>query len=120
MRERIDRYINEQYGVEAEFPWDRDDTSAVYRHRDNKKWFALIIAVLFVVFIVITCINIKEQATVDMETPSVGAMFKALLSNDQAMTIVIAIVLINTSIYITSNLVIYFFKYDFGTCDPRA
>ena len=78
------------------------------------KWFALIIAILFVVFIVITCINIKEQATVDMETPSVGAMFKALLSNDQAMTIVIAIVLINTSIYITSNLVIYFFKYDFG------
>ena len=30
------------------------------------------------------------------------------------MTIVIAIVLINCSIYITSNLVIYFFKYDFG------
>ena len=45
MRERIDRYINEQYGVEAEFPWDRDDTSAVYRHRDNKKWFALIMNV---------------------------------------------------------------------------
>jgi melibiose permease len=44
----------------------------------------------------------------------VGQMFKALLSNDQAMTVVIAIVLINTSIYITSNLVIYFFKYDFG------
>ena len=30
------------------------------------------------------------------------------------MTIVIAIVLINCSVYITSNLVIYFFKYDFG------
>ena len=41
-------------------------------------------------------------------------MFKALITNDQAMTIVLAIVLINTSIYITSNLVIYFFKYDFG------
>jgi melibiose permease len=78
------------------------------------KWFALIIAVLFVVFITITCINIKEKSTVDMESPSVGQMFKALLSNDQAMTVVIAIVLINTSIYITSNLVIYFFKYDFG------
>ena len=30
------------------------------------------------------------------------------------MTIVIAIVLINSAVYITSNLVIYFFKYDFG------
>ncbi|MCR5337034.1 MAG: glycoside-pentoside-hexuronide (GPH):cation symporter [Lachnospiraceae bacterium] len=78
------------------------------------KYFALIIAILFVVFISITCLNIKEKATVDMDSPSVGQMFKALLSNDQAMTIVIAIVLINCSVYITSNLVIYFFKYDFG------
>lgn len=41
-----------------------------------------------------------------------GQMFKALISNDQAMTIVAAIVLINCSLYITSNLLIYFFKYD--------
>ena len=39
-------------------------------------------------------------------------MFKALLQNDQAMTVVIAIVLINCSLYVTSNLLIYFFKYD--------
>lgn len=49
-----------------------------------------------------------------MDAPSVGQMFKSLLQNDQAMTVVVAIVLINSSIYITSNLVIYFFKYDFG------
>lgn len=78
------------------------------------KYFALIVAVLFVVFITITCINIKEEADVNMETATVKQMFKSLLSNDQAMTIVIAIVLINSSIYLTSNLVIYFFKYDFG------
>lgn len=78
------------------------------------RYFTLIIAVLFVVFIGITCLNIKEKSTVDMEAPSVGEMFKALIQNDQAMTVVIAIVLINSSIYITSNLVIYFFKYDFG------
>lgn len=78
------------------------------------QWFALIVAILFVVFITITCLAIKEKSTVDMESPSVGQMFKALITNDQAMIIVIAIVLINTSIYITSNLVIYFFKYDFG------
>jgi len=78
------------------------------------KRFALIIAVLFFVFILITCINIKEKSTVDLETPSVGQMFSSLLRNDQAMAVVITIVLINCSIYITSNLVIYFFKYDFG------
>jgi melibiose permease len=78
------------------------------------KWFSLIIAILFVVFITITCVTIKEKATIDMKTASVRDMFKALIQNDQAMTVVIVIVLINCSIYLTSNLVIYFFKYDFG------
>ena len=41
-------------------------------------------------------------------------MFKALFSNDQAVTVVLTIVLINCSLYITSNLLIYFFKYDIG------
>lgn len=74
--------------------------------------FSLIIAVIFVIAITITCMNIKEKSTVNMEAPTVGQMFKALFSNDQAMTVVAAIVLINTSLYITSNLLIYFFKYD--------
>ena len=76
------------------------------------KYFSLIIGILFIVFIGITCICIKEKSSVDMETPSVKQMFKALLGNDQAMTIVITIVLFNTATYITSNLLIYFFKYD--------
>ncbi|MBD5505473.1 MAG: sugar:sodium symporter [Lachnospiraceae bacterium] len=76
--------------------------------------FALIIGGLFVVFIIITCVNIKEKSTVDVEAPSVGQMFKALVQNDQTMIVVISIVLINCSLYITSNLLIYFFKYDVG------
>ncbi len=82
--------------------------------RAGFKWFALIIAILFVVLITITCVNIKEKSTVDVDSPSVGQMFKALFQNDQAVTVVISIVLINTAVYVTSNLLIYFFKYDFG------
>ena len=78
------------------------------------KWFSLIIAVIFVVFTILTCVNVKEKSTAQMEAVSVKQMFKALLRNDQALAIVVSIVLINCSIYITSNLVIYFFKYDFG------
>ncbi len=81
------------------------------------KYFALIIAVLFFIFILLMCINIKEKSTVDVEAPSVGQMFKALVQNDQAVAVVVTIVLINTAVYITSNLVIYFFKYDFGGAD---
>ena len=78
------------------------------------KYFSLAIAIIFVVFIIITCITVKEDSTVNIQTASVKDMFKALLSNDQAMAVVITIVLINCAIYTTSNLVIYFFKYDFG------
>ncbi|WP_026523668.1 MULTISPECIES: glycoside-pentoside-hexuronide (GPH):cation symporter [unclassified Butyrivibrio] len=77
-------------------------------------YFTIIIAVLFVVFTVICCINVKEKSTVDMKSASIGEMFRALIQNDQAMAVVVAIVIVNCSIYITSNLVIYFFKYDFG------
>jgi melibiose permease len=78
------------------------------------KWFSLIVAVLFILFTVLTCVNVKEKSTTEMKTVSVGQMFKALVQNDQAMTVTVTIVLINTAVYITSNLVIYFFKYDFG------
>ena len=78
------------------------------------KWFALAVAVIFVVFTILTCVFVREKSTAEMQTVSVRQMFKALLKNDQAMAVVVAIVLINTAIYITSNLVIYFFKYDFG------
>lgn len=38
----LDRYIHEFYGVKAEYPWLRYPTYAVYRHQNNKKWFAVI------------------------------------------------------------------------------
>nr|WP_242870534.1 MFS transporter [Eubacterium oxidoreducens] len=78
------------------------------------KYFSLIVAVLFFVFILITCLRIKEKSSVNMKTASVKEMFRSLVQNDQAMTMVIAIVLVNTAVYITSNLLIYFFKYDLG------
>ena len=78
------------------------------------QYFALIIAILFALSAIIMCVCIKEKSTVDMETTSIGEMFKALLKNDQAMAVVIAIVILNCATYLTSNLVIYFFKYDIG------
>ncbi len=78
------------------------------------QYFALIIAVLFALSAIVMCVCIKEKSTVDMETTSIGDMFKALLKNDQAMAVVIAIVILNCATYLTSNLVIYFFKYDIG------
>ncbi|MCR4568447.1 MAG: MFS transporter [Pseudobutyrivibrio sp.] len=76
------------------------------------KYFSLIIAVLFIICTLVTCVVIKEKSTVDVSTPSVGEMFKSLIKNDQAITMVVTIVLVNSAAYITANLLIYFFKYD--------
>lgn len=89
-----------------------DMTSTLEVERVGFKYFSIVIGVLFVLFTVITCLCIKEKSSVDMQTASVGQMFKALIQNDQAMTVVLTIVLFNTATYITSNLLIYFFKYD--------
>ena len=95
-------------------------TTATDIERLGYKYFALCIAVLFVIFTTITCAKIKEKSSVEMQTASVKEMFKALVQNDQAMTMVVAIVMINTALYITSNLVIYFFKYDFSPAQWQA
>jgi melibiose permease len=75
---------------------------------------ALIVAVVFVMAELICCAKVREHDGGQMETTSVGQMFKALFANDQAMVTVLAILLINSALYLTSNLVIYFFKYDVG------
>ena len=82
--------------------------------RTGFRLFALIIAILFVIFILFTCFTIREQKVENMQTTSVKEMFKALFNNDQAIITVVTIVLINSALYITSNLLIYFFKYDIG------
>ena len=85
--------------------------------RTGFRLFAIIIAILFVVFILFTCFTIHEQKVENMQTTSVKEMFKALFDNDQAIVTVATIVLINSALYITSNLLIYFFKYDIGGTD---
>lgn len=45
LRNRVIEFINNQYGAEAEYPWEKYSDYAVFRHTDNKKWFALIMSV---------------------------------------------------------------------------
>lgn len=40
-REEFEKFVDETYGVKADYPWGDGDTG-VFRHVSNKKWFALI------------------------------------------------------------------------------
>lgn len=78
------------------------------------KWYAVIISVFTFVAMLGVCFTMKEKSTENIETTSVKYMFKALFKNDQALTMALTIILINTAFYITANLAIYFYKYAIG------
>lgn len=45
MKEQIFKHIEDIYNVLPEYPWAKYDSSAVFRHKENRKWFALIMDV---------------------------------------------------------------------------
>ena len=44
-RQELIDYIFDEYSVEPDFPFPRDDVSCVFRHIDNRKWFGIAMAV---------------------------------------------------------------------------
>lgn len=44
-RECLDKHIVDVYKTEAEFPWVSAPSYAVYRHKSNNKWFAVIMEI---------------------------------------------------------------------------
>ena len=100
-------------------PADRENLSVVGRTCAGVG-SALIVAVIFVVTEILCCASVKETSGGEMKTATVGEMFKALFANDQALVVVSSIVLINSALYLTSNFIIYFFKYDFGGTGWKA
>lgn len=41
-RKELESYISAQYNSDPEYPWMTSPSNAVFRHINNKKWFALI------------------------------------------------------------------------------
>ena len=41
-KDRITNYIKDEYGSQPEYLWEKFPNHFIFRHRDNKKWFALI------------------------------------------------------------------------------
>ena len=81
---------------------------------------ALIVAVVFVATELVLFFAVREKETAEYRATPIREMFTSLFRNDQAMITVLTILLINSSLYLTSNLVIYFFKYDIGGAGWKA
>lgn len=58
---KIIEHIKTEYAAEPEFLWpDRYPSYAVFRHHDNKKWFALVAAISS------KSLGLKEDKTIDV------------------------------------------------------
>ena len=42
-RQELFTWIRQQYGTEPEYPWH--DRNAVLRHKDNNKWYGVVLEV---------------------------------------------------------------------------
>ncbi|MGL5978427.1 MAG: glycoside-pentoside-hexuronide (GPH):cation symporter [Erysipelotrichaceae bacterium] len=87
---------------------------------DERLGFSLLaigIGVFFILSAIVTFANVKERVVVEQEQISVKAMLQTLVQNDQAMSVVVAIIIFNASLYLTQNLALYFFKYDIGNAE---
>lgn len=89
-------------------------TSLGATERQGYAIFAAIVAVFFVVAEIVCVLLVREKQAAAQETVSVRQMFAALVQNDQAMVVVTGIIIFNASLYLTTQLVGYFFKYDLG------
>lgn len=82
--------------------------------------FTVLVAVFFVAAILITVANVKERKLLETgknsseKSAGLKDMVNMLVQNDQALVVVISIVLFNASLYLTQQLAVYFFKYDIG------
>lgn len=74
--------------------------------------WAIIIAAVFVISEIIMTLSVSEKSAYETQTQGVGDMFKALFKNDQAMTVVLSIICVYTSLNICGNLLLYFFQFD--------
>jgi melibiose permease len=85
---------------------------------DNEKLgyqrYIILVAVFFVIAITITVLNVKERTRVSKKSVSVKEMLLSLVRNDQALVVVVGIIIFNASLYLTQSLATYFFKYEVG------
>lgn len=44
-RKSLQEYITKTYGARAEYPWEKYPSFSVFRHVENKKWFAVVMKI---------------------------------------------------------------------------
>ena len=59
-REELTEWIFDEYSVEPDYPFPKDDVTCVFRHTDNRKWFGIVMVVPY------RTIGINRDGNVDI------------------------------------------------------
>lgn len=92
-------------------------TTALTGYWIGFKYWALIVAAVFVISEAVFVLNVPEKKPTEMKSVGIGEMFRSLFRNDQAMCVVIAVILVYLALDIVGNLILYFFQFDLGNTD---
>lgn len=77
--------------------------------------FAIVVALLFVISQVVMVVNVKERVVSEnQENITLKGMWNLLRENDQLLVVMIVIVIINFTLYITSTMAFYYIAYNLG------
>ena len=77
--------------------------------------FAIIVSVIFVITQIVTVTNVKEKITDKFEGKvTLKDIFRSLIDNDQLLVVMIVVLVINFTLYITSGMAVYYITYDIG------
>lgn len=86
-REELIQYITETYTADPEHPWANEPDYTVFRHRGNKKWFALIMDIsgdkLGLDAERISIVNLKNSPAMSGSLRSEKGIFPAYHMNKQ-------------------------------------
>ncbi len=76
-RKELQQYIQNVYGVEPDYPWQRYPGYAVFRHSANRKWFAVVMDVP-------KCkLGLKGDENLDMVNLKCGEMLACTLIGER-------------------------------------
>ncbi|MCD8338574.1 MAG: glycoside-pentoside-hexuronide (GPH):cation symporter [Lachnospiraceae bacterium] len=82
-----------------------------------RKGFAMLAFAIAIFYVVTTIITVRSLPSDELHEPhdaSIRDLLNALLKNDQALNLAAIIILFNSAIYMTTNLLLYMFQYDIG------
>jgi len=80
-------------------------------------YLSIIVAVIFIATEIVTVSNVKEKIMVKEPKKTVRDMFELLKQNDQLLVVMIVVLIINFTLYITSGVAIYYMTYSIGDAD---